>query len=302
MKPLVTVLVPIYNGEKTLPTLLESLTKINYPPGRLEILIVDNNSNDRTSELLAKTSFRILFESQPGAGTARNTGIKAAKGEFIACTDGDCIVDPEWINQLLEGFVDPRVGAVAGTIQPYDLTHPIEWYEAIRLKSPGHCTNHYLFFPTACTANVMYRTRIFYEFGGFLNTWGGEETDLNWRMQQDGSYRIHFLKTGGLVYHRYRRDLGAFCQSQKVKARAQVYLHRRWNLHIPTGRKEIIRIMASCINFFPSILVNNWKRRSQFWQDPSTHLTHSLWEAWLDILVPWIRFQGIREAWQKKLV
>lgn len=51
--PLISVVVPIYNGEAVLPTLLDSLSLLDYPADRMEILLVNNNSTDRTAELLS---------------------------------------------------------------------------------------------------------------------------------------------------------------------------------------------------------------------------------------------------------
>lgn len=296
--PLVTVLVPVYNNEAMLPTLLESLKGIQYPRECLEVLIVNNNSTDQTAKLLDQTDFTILFESEPGAGTARNRGIQVARGEFIACTDSDCVVDPSWIQDLLAGFAHPSVGAVAGTIQPYELTHPVERFEALELKSPGHCPHHPEFLPTACTANVMYRADVFKQVGGFLNRSGGEETDLNWRMQTQTPYRIEFLETGGLVYHRYRQDLKAFCRSQRVKAQTLVDLHKRWNLKIPTGRRELFKACSYCLIFVPTIVIQSLKQGTYFLKAPVKVLSNTTWEAYLKILVAWIRFQGIREGWR----
>ncbi|AGY56705.1 glycosyltransferase [Gloeobacter kilaueensis] len=283
--PLVSVVVPVYNGEALLPTLLTSLTRLDYPAERLEVLLVNNNSTDHTAELLAETPYTIVFEERPGCGTARNAGIRQAKGEFIACTDADCVLDPLWIKDLLAGFTDGTIGAVAGTIEPYELNHPVERYEALRLNDPGHRSVH-VFLPTACTANVMYRAEVFRCVGLLLDRSGGEETDLNWRMQTRTAYRIHFLTGGGLVRHRYRSTLKSFCRSQRYKARTLVDLHRRWNLHIPTGRKELWRTAKALFGFLPKVIA-------------SPDRPSALWEAWLDIVVPWTRFRGIREGWKQ---
>ncbi|WP_218081564.1 glycosyltransferase [Anthocerotibacter panamensis] len=282
--PLVSVVVPVFNAEQVLVTLLPSLASLDYP--RLEVLLVDNNSTDRTAEMLAASGFTVLFEARPGCGTARNAGIRQARGEFIACTDADCVVDPGWIKDLLAGFDGPTIGAVAGTIEPYALEHPIECYEAVRLNDPGHRAHH-IFLPTACTANVMYRAEIFQQVGLLLDRSGGEETDLNWRMQTQTSYRIHFLATGGRVRHRYRANLGAFCRSQRYKARTLVDLYRRWGLRVPTGRKELWRAVRASLLFVPAVVQGCLLRRG---------LVASCWQAWLDIVVPWIRYQGICEG------
>jgi hypothetical protein len=186
---------------------------------------------------------------------------------------------------------------VAGTIQPYELNHPVERYEALKIRSPSHCPRHPLFLPTACTANVMYRADVFQKVGLLLNRSGGEETDLNWRMQTQTDYKICFLQSGGLVYHRYRQDLKAFCRSQHYKACTLVDLHRRWQLRVPTGRKELLRTALAIFSFLPTILAQALQHPTQGWRSPKTLgqvLSDSCWEAYLNVLVPWIRFRGIR--------
>ncbi len=294
--PLVSVVVPVYNGEAMLPTLLASLKQLDYPRQCLEILLVNNNSTDNTAALLAASGYTVLFEMKPGCGSARNAGIRRARGEFIACTDADCVADPHWLKDLLAGFTEEDIGAVAGTIEPYALNHPIERYEALRLRDPGHRPVH-VFLPTACTANVMYRASVFARVGLLLDRSGGEETDLNWRMQTQTSLRIHFLSQGGLIRHRYRADLASFCRSQRYKACTLVDLHRRWQLRVPTGRKELARAGLAVLGF--GLKLAKGCLRSDFLRAPRTVLVESYWESLLDILVPWTRFRGIRQGWQQ---
>jgi len=297
-KPMISVIVPVYNGEVLLPLLLQSLSRLNYPADRLEILIVNNNSSDRTAEILAEPpipSLTILFEPTPGAGTARNAGIRQAKGEFLAFTDADCVVDSNWLNDLLAGFTDATVGAVAGTLEPHALTHPVERYEAIKLNCPGHRAVH-TFLPTAVTANVMYRADVFAKVGSFLECTGGEETDLNWRMQTQTPYRINFLTEGGLVWHRYRADLKVFCRTQRYKSRTLIDLHRRWNLRVPTGRKELFKAAIALPNFIPTVIKHSLGQRDRLLREPRRVLWEGIWEARLDVLVPWERYRGIREG------
>lgn len=293
--PLVSVVIPIFNGEKMLPTLLDSLKALDYPSHRLEILLIDNNSNDGTAKLLQESGHRVLFEAAPGCGTARNRGIQEAQGEYIACTDVDCVLDPRWIQDLLEGFTHQQIGAVAGTIKPYRLDNPIIRYEALTLRSPSHCPEHHLFLPTACTANVMYRAEVFRRVGLLLNQSGGEEVDLNWRMQSLTPYRIHFLQQGGIVYHRYRADIRALCRSQRYKARTLVELHHRWKLKIPTGRRELSKAGLSLFTFALRCLIRFIQKVKH---EPITvAVRDSFLETWLDVCVPWTRYLGIREGW-----
>jgi glycosyltransferase involved in cell wall biosynthesis len=116
--PLISVVVPIYNEEQELTNLLDSLMALNWPRDRLEILGVDNNSSDRSLSILHTYPITVLQELVPGPYAARNTAIRQAKGEFIALTDADCIVSPNWLLELWQAFDTPQVGAVGGSLVP----------------------------------------------------------------------------------------------------------------------------------------------------------------------------------------
>lgn len=99
--PLVSVIIPAYNEEngilKTLSSLSQTIT--TYP---LEIIVVDNNSTDKTKELVLQSGARYIFEEKQGVKNARNTGLSSAKGQFIINGDADTIYTPYWINSLIE--------------------------------------------------------------------------------------------------------------------------------------------------------------------------------------------------------
>lgn len=102
-EPKITVIIPVYNGEETLTSCLNSVLNQTYK--NYEIIVVDNNSTDKTKEIileLVKKSKKIfyVFESKKGRGAARNKGISVSKGEIIVNTDCDCIVPTDWLEEL----------------------------------------------------------------------------------------------------------------------------------------------------------------------------------------------------------
>jgi len=103
--PKISIVVPVYNGEKTLQECLKSI--INQTYKNYEVLVVDNNCNDRTKEIInefKKKNKRVkyVFEARISRGAARNTGEKKAKGSIILMTDSDCIVPRNWIREMVE--------------------------------------------------------------------------------------------------------------------------------------------------------------------------------------------------------
>lgn len=98
MNPLLSCIVPVFNGERYLAEALDSIIAQDYRP--MEIIVVDDGSTDGTAEVAARYGDAVTYLSQPNAGpaAARNTGIKAAKGEFIAFLDADDL----WVTDKLE--------------------------------------------------------------------------------------------------------------------------------------------------------------------------------------------------------
>jgi glycosyltransferase involved in cell wall biosynthesis len=99
--PFVSVIVPVLNGESCISDCLRSLLQLEYPRERLEIIVVDNGSTDGTLELVRRFPVRLIHEYKPGSYAARNAGVRLAKGEILAFTDADCIVESNWIQEIV---------------------------------------------------------------------------------------------------------------------------------------------------------------------------------------------------------
>mgnify|MGYP001810197947 FL=1 len=120
--PLVTVAICLRESVENLVGCLDSIRKLDYP--YLDILIVDNApKNEDTEKLVSQyPQFRYVWEPRPGLSWARNRAILEAKGDIIAFTDEDVIVDRAWVRALAEVFGEnPEVMAVTGLVVPYEL-------------------------------------------------------------------------------------------------------------------------------------------------------------------------------------
>ena len=107
-KPVVSVIIPAYNEEDTIGECLTSLENLDYPLDKLEIIIINDGSNDNTKNVITdfdqKLHFVLLETDGVGPSKARNTGLDCASGEYVAFIDADCAVDKDWLNELLKGF------------------------------------------------------------------------------------------------------------------------------------------------------------------------------------------------------
>lgn len=87
--PLVSVVIPVYNGDRFIGQAIESVLSQTYSP--LEIIVIDDGSTDQTEQALAPYLHQIQYLTQPnqGSAAARNSGLCVATGELIAFLDAD---------------------------------------------------------------------------------------------------------------------------------------------------------------------------------------------------------------------
>ena len=116
--PKVSIIVPVYNSEKTLAKCINSILLQSYK--NYELIIVNNNSNDNTKKIIyffMKKDSRIkyAFEKIKGRGIARNTGIKNVSGSIILMTDSDCIVPKNWIYNMIQPIIKENENIIMGS-------------------------------------------------------------------------------------------------------------------------------------------------------------------------------------------
>ena len=124
--PIVTVIVPVWNEEKTLGGTIESLLALDYPKDKLDILIVDDGSTDNTRQVAntykTHPEVRVFSKTNGGKHTAVNLGISKARGEFIGCLDADSYVDKNALSRIIRCFEDSQVMAVTPAIKVHTPT------------------------------------------------------------------------------------------------------------------------------------------------------------------------------------
>ncbi|WP_373534708.1 glycosyltransferase family 2 protein [Microcoleus sp.] len=245
--PFVSVVVPVYNGERDLPDLIECLRSQTYPRHSVEYLIVDNNSRDRTSAIiqtatnlnppsvpplvrggshLDRITLRHLTENQiQSSYAARNQGIRASTGEIIAFTDADCRPETQWLENLVKPFADLEIGIVAGEILALPGNSLLEKHAARdNTLSQKHTLAH-PFCAYGQTANLAVRRQILAGVGLFRPylTSGGD-ADLCWRILRETSYKMYFAESA-IVRHRHRSTIKQL-QSQWYRyGESNKYLH-----------------------------------------------------------------------------
>ncbi len=109
----ISVVVPAYNEEEVLPACIEALLSQTRTPD--EIIIVDNNSSDRTAEVARSYGVRVIVEPQQGIMPAVYRGVSESKGDIIARCDADSIVPSDWIERIEKKMqARPEAAGVTG--------------------------------------------------------------------------------------------------------------------------------------------------------------------------------------------
>jgi glycosyltransferase involved in cell wall biosynthesis len=112
----ISVVVPFHNVEPYIGACLEALVAADYPRDRCELLFVDNNSTDRSADIVRGfPGVRLLSAPTPGAYAARNLGVAASTGEIVAFTDSDCAPRADWLARIAGAMAQPGVQLVQGS-------------------------------------------------------------------------------------------------------------------------------------------------------------------------------------------
>lgn len=122
MKDLVSIIVPVYNSEKYLKECVDSI--INQTYKNLDIVLVDDGSADKSGEICDEYArnddrVRVIHKENGGNGDARNAGLKAAKGQWIAMSDNDDILHKRQIEVLLAIADDKKADIAVGWYKPF---------------------------------------------------------------------------------------------------------------------------------------------------------------------------------------
>jgi glycosyltransferase involved in cell wall biosynthesis len=150
--PFLSVLIPVYNDNRGLEILLESLRNQSYPKDRFEVIVVDNGSAENVQKVTDQhENIILLYEKDiQSSYAARNKGIRQAQGEILVFVDSDCRASQNWlaegVKKLMESGSDMVGGQVVFDIatrssaaEYYDATHNIQIKEKINRGTCATC-------------------------------------------------------------------------------------------------------------------------------------------------------------------
>ena len=200
MGPLVSVVIPVFNGERFLREAVQSVLDQKYSP--IEIIIVDDGSTDGTSAVARSFSetVRYLYQANQGPAAARNRGIEHAQGSLIAFADADDLWPSEKLEMQLPYLInDAAIEIVMGRIQQVRLSKTVNGQtQAEELAEPAFSVN---------LGSAVIKKSVFERVGLFDESMRYSE-DVDWFMRaREAGAAIVTIDTVTLLYRQHEENM-----------------------------------------------------------------------------------------------
>ncbi|MEM2955021.1 MAG: glycosyltransferase [Candidatus Nanoarchaeia archaeon] len=205
----VSLTTTVMNEKNSIEEFLNSVIKQTRRPD--EFIIVDGGSNDGTYEILVKYSkkYRWMKAYQvkgASVGRGRNIAISKAKYKIIASTDAGCILDKNWLKNIVKPFEDKNVDVVVGVYKPL-YKNEFEHFEGLIVVPEIEKTNS----PSRMSArSLAFKKNVWKKVGGFPNLITGEDTLFHLKLKKAG-FRYAFAKDA-IIFWRMRKNWKEFAK------------------------------------------------------------------------------------------
>ena len=231
-QPFFSIIIPTFNRPLQLTHCLQSLARVNYPPNRFEVVVVDDGSVGPAETVVSSFSNRldITLITQPHSGPAiaRNKGAAHAKGKFLAFTDDDCTPAPEWLKSLalrFNGTPDAMIGGRTLNVFLQNLYSAASHFLIEYLYSYYNVNSDQARFFTS--NNLSLAAGRFHSIGGFNTLFpdaAAEDREFCDRWLRHGFRMIYAPEV--LIYHAHRLTLRSLCRQQFNYGRGAFRFHQ----------------------------------------------------------------------------
>lgn len=225
--PRFSVLVCTYNGSRTLRKCLEGIQRLDYPD--FEVIVVNDGSTDETESIASSfKDIRLISTTNMGLSHARNVGLNAATGRYVAYIDDDAWPDPHWLQYLAFAFQESTHAGIGGP----NLAPPSSGFvERCVDGAPGGPLHVLLTDGTAehiPGCNMAFRKADLEAIGGFDATYrvAGDDVDVCWRILKQG-WTLGYHATAQ-VWHLRRNSISAYLKQQRGYGKAEALLEDKW--------------------------------------------------------------------------
>ena len=187
----VSIVIPAYNEQENIAACLKSIFSSNYPEKNIEVLVIDDGSNDKTKEIVKGfKGVRLLEQNHLGKVEALNNGFRSASNEHVITIDADTVLDKNAITELMARFTDSKIGAVTGVAK---IKNKNMWLCSFQnIEYMYNCfireafSGLFRLSPGICGALTCYRKSIVQKIGGFTKNTAAEDFDVSMHIKKNG--------------------------------------------------------------------------------------------------------------------
>ncbi|NEQ49715.1 MAG: glycosyltransferase family 2 protein [Leptolyngbya sp. SIO3F4] len=290
LTPIISAVICTYNRADRLLLALDGLQAQTLPREQFEVVVIDNASTDNTKTVCEEYQQRlphIVYHYEPvqGLSIARNTGLRVAKGAYIAYLDDDAIPCANWLEDIVSAFrtIEPQPAVIGGVIYPIWEKEPPMWmhhyvqgYFTILNHGPKadwFPENEYPY-----GANMIYRRDVLLKHNGFSEELGrdgksllsDEERLLNLTIEADGG-KFYYLPSASVQHWIPKERISRSWLLKRCywQGRSGAVVDK--TLGVPITQQRLKGLRGVC---------NGKRWISQFLPDPQRRIRTRAWLAW----------------------
>ncbi len=208
--PDVSIVVTCRNNETTIGQCLQALISQDYPKEKVEILVIDACSTDKTPEIARQYTPKVFCEPL-NAAAAYNYAMKVASFNVLGFVDSDAKVEKNWLKKLIPRLGEPQIAGVSGAIETWNNENP--WARAIGYEIKSRYSRIGKYTGRIATMNLILKKNVIEEAGGWDETFPSQyDTEFGYRLRHLG-YKIAYEPTAK-CFHFNRPTLRAYWRQQ----------------------------------------------------------------------------------------
>ncbi|PLX17790.1 MAG: hypothetical protein C0597_06865 [Marinilabiliales bacterium] len=258
-----SVVVACRNEEKNLDLLLESLISQNYPKNKLEILIVDDHSEDNSVNIIENYTRKLNYikllrlpNNKTGKKEALSHGVKNANSKIILTTDADCLLNINWIASLISYYQKYKPQLISGPVSienSSNLFQKIQSLEFLSLIASGAGAIGVGRPIMNNGANLLFERSLFMESNQYHKFASGDDIFLMLHAKKTNKKSVHFIKSkDAIVYTQAAKSCIEFF-NQRIRWTSKSKVYKDLDIIITA-----IAVVAINLIFAGSLILSFW--------------------------------------------
>ncbi len=265
-KTTVSIIIPARNEAAHIVAILQAIQQQNYPESLLEVIVIDDHSEDETASLVQAfqgLSVQLLSLADHVGATQNNSykkyaielAIQRAKGTLIVTTDADCVMGKDWLNYLVSYYQQTGAKLLAAPVNFFQEKSGMARFQSLDFIGMMGITGAGIHggFGNLCNgANLAYEKAAFFAVDGFtgIDTLAsGDDMLLMQKMKKQFPEQIAFVKhPAATVYTTAKEDWRSFIQ-QRIRWASKSSVYTAWEVQL-----ILVLVFLYCVNIFIGLL------------------------------------------------